>query len=165
MNTNQYNKLKEIANKICGGDERAQDLLHDVLLQLTVNEKYNSLDEKGQLYFFIRAMSNQFYSNSSAFYRQYKRMNFSEIDYMMDSTDTEYIETPSIEWIKETLKNETENNPHFWYDEGIFNMYLELKKIQSIHKKTQIPKYSLRKTINDVKSLLKTRWEEENKDD
>jgi hypothetical protein len=74
----------------------------------------------------------------------------------------EYIHTPDIQWIKETLSNETKNNPNFWYDEGIFNLYLEHKKIEAVHKKTRIPKYSLRKTINEIKVLLKSKWKEQN---
>jgi hypothetical protein len=107
-------------------------------------------------------MTNQFYSNNSAFYRQYRRMAFNEITNMSDTINEEYIDTPDIQWIKETLSNETKNNPKFWYEEGIFNLYIEHKKIESLHRKTRIPKYSLRKTINEIKLFLKTKWEEQN---
>ena len=162
MTNKEYNKLKEIANKICKGDERTQDLLHDVLLQLDTNEKYNLLDEKGRLYFFVKAMRNQYYSNNSAFYRQYRRMSFNEIVNTADKATEEYIDTPDTQWIKETLNNETKRNPDFWYEEGIFNLYIEHKKIESLHRKTRIPKYSLRKTINEIKTFLKTKWEQQN---
>lgn len=162
MTNKEYNKFKEVAMKICGGDERTEDLFHDVLLQLDSNEKYNLLEEKSRLYFFIRTMTNQFYSNNSAFYRQYRRMAFNEITNMSDTINEEYIDTPDIQWIKETLSNETKNNPKFWYEEGIFNLYIEHKKIESLHRKTRIPKYSLRKTINEIKLFLKTKWEEQN---
>jgi len=162
MTNKEYNKFKEVAMKICGGDERTQDLFHDVLLQLSSNEKYNLLEEKSRLYFFIRTMTNQFYSNNSAFYRQYRRMAFNEITNMSDKINEEYIDTPDIQWIKETLSNETKNNPKFWYEEGIFNLYIEHKKIESLHRKTRIPKYSLRKTINEIKVFLKIKWEEQN---
>lgn len=162
MTNSEYNKFKEVAIKICGNDERTEDLLHDVLLQLDSNEKYNLLEKKDKLYFFIRTMSNQYYSNNSAFYRQHRRMSFSEITNMADRMNEEYIDTPDIQWVKETLSNETKNNPKFWYDEGIFNLYLEHKKIEAVHRKTRIPKYSLRKTINEIKTFLKTKWEQQN---
>lgn len=162
MTNKEYNKLKEVAIKICGGDERTQDLFHDVLLQLDSNQKYNLLEEKARLYFFIKAMSNQFYSKNSAFFRQYRRMSFNELTNMGDTINEDYVDTPDIQWIKETLSNETKSNPNFWYEEGIFNLYIEHKKIESLHRKTRIPKYSLRKTINEIKVFLKTKWEEQN---
>jgi hypothetical protein len=162
MTTEQYNNYKKIALKICKGDERTQDLLHDVLLQLDSNTKYNLLDEKGRLYFFVRAISNQYNSNNSSFYRQYRRMNFGEINNIQDTISEQYVDTPDYQWIKETLNNETKNNPDFWYEEGIFNLYLEHKKIQTLHQRTRIPKYSLRKTINEIKLFLKTKWKQQN---
>ena len=46
MNQTQYDKYKKIILKICKNDERAEDLLQDVLLQLSSNIKYNALSEK-----------------------------------------------------------------------------------------------------------------------
>ncbi len=45
METTQYNNLKKIVFKITKGDEKSDDLLHDILIQLSTNEKYNSLKE------------------------------------------------------------------------------------------------------------------------
>lgn len=159
MNQEQYNKLYQISLKICKGDERTRDLLHDVIIQLSQNEKYNSLNDNEKLYFFVRTITNQYYSTSSSFYRTYSRFKTNELDMRMEVEDTEYYEIPDLDWVKEQLEKEKQNNPNFWYNAGLFNLYIESKKIETLYKKTRIPKYSIRKTINEVKSFLKDKWE------
>jgi hypothetical protein len=163
MNQTQYNKLLEIALKICKNDQRTQDLVHDVMIQLFQNEKYNSLPEKEKLYFFVKTITNQYYSKSSKFYRTYKRMNVIEFDSQIDIEEYEYVDSPDIEWIKEELEKEKQINPDFWYNAGLFLLYVENKKIETLYKKTRIPKYSIRKTINEVKQFLKDKWEDNGK--
>jgi hypothetical protein len=161
MTKKEYQKYKEIAMKICSNDERAEDLLHDVLLQLQSNVKFNLLDEQKKVYFFVRAITNQYYSNNSYFFRQYNKFKFTEFDINREIIDDSYVDTPSVEWIKDKLQQELENNKDFWYNKGLFEMYLEHKKLEKIHKLTTIPKYSIRKTITDMKKWLKQKWEED----
>lgn len=160
MNQHQYDKLYQIALKICKGDEKTKDLFHDVMIQLYENKKYNSLNEQEKLYFFVKTISNQYYSKTSRFYRTYNRIKLTEIDYKMGTIDQEYINTPDLIWVKDQLELEKINNPHFWYNAGLFMLYIENKKIETLYKKTRIPKYSIRKTINEVKQFLKDKWEQ-----
>lgn len=160
MDKTEYNKLKQIVNKVTGGDERAEDLFHDILIQLATNEKYNSLKGNEKKYYFVRAVSNQFYSNNSSYNSKYKKYKFDEIPNTYEVIDEPYQEQPTIDWIKETLKNELEVNPAFWYKKGLFELYLEHKKIEAIHKRTHIPKYSIRITLNEMKVWLKLKWEQ-----
>lgn len=160
MEITEYNILKDLVVKITKGDERADDLLHDILIQLSNNEKYKLLPKKEQKYYFIRAVQNQFYSNNSAFHTRYKKYKFEELPNTYEVIDEPYREQPTIEWIKETLEDELKNNPDFWYKKGIFDLYLEHKKLETIHKKTLIPKYSLRQTLSEIKEWLKLKWEQ-----
>ena len=160
MNQKQYEKYKKVIIKICGGDEKAEDLLHDILLQLESNHKYNSLDEQSKLYFFIRTAQNQYYSNNSIFKRTYKKYYFEEIPVNYDPKDEEYKELPTIDWIRETLENELAINKDFWYNKGIFELYLEHKKLEHIHRRTHIPKYSLRATLKEMKVWLNNKWKD-----
>lgn len=160
MNQQQYNKLYSIALKICKNDERTRDLLHDVIIQLSTNEKYNSLNENEKLYFFVRTITNQYYSTTSVFYRTYSRFKTDELSINYEVEDTEYYEIPDLDWVKEQLEKEKQNNPHFWYNAGLFNLYIENKKIEALYRKTRIPKYSIRKTINEVKNFLKDKWQD-----
>jgi hypothetical protein len=90
-------------------------------------------------------------------------MNVIEFDSQIDIEEYEYVDSPDIEWIKEELEKEKQINPDFWYNAGLFLLYVENKKIETLYKKTRIPKYSIRKTINEVKQFLKDKWEDNGK--
>lgn len=154
----RYREYKELAKRITKGDERHIDLLHDVLINLESNEKWNNLPTKEeQMYFLTRAITNQYYSNNSYFNKTYRKFN-AEATEIPEVLDEPYIERPSIEWVNNTLENELKLNPDNWYNIGIFKMYMEHRKIELIHKKTKIPKYSIRDTIKQMKSWLKKEW-------
>lgn len=149
--------------KITNNDPKAEDLMHDVLLQLQNNEKYNLMEGKDRLYFFIRAVQNQFYSNSSGFVRKYKRYSFVELKDTFDIEEDIYIEKPSIEWIKETLEAEAQRNPDFWYRKGIFELWLKHNGfIERVHKQTTIPRYEIKDVVNKMKAWLNQKWKQEN---
>jgi hypothetical protein len=154
----QYNKYRQIVIKITKDSDKAEDLLHDVLLQLDKNEKYKALPIKEQTYFFVRAIQNQFYSNNSLFQRTYNKYKYQEFNTELQVKEELYQETPSMEWLNETLDKELETNKNFWYNYGLFKMYMEHKKIEPIHLKTRIPRYSIRNTINEMKLWVKQKW-------
>lgn len=162
MTEQQYNKYLKATLKITGGDINAEDLLHDILIQLDTNNTFNTLDDKSKVYFFVKSIQNNFYSNNSKFQRTYRRFKFEEIPVNHDIKDEEYVETPSIEWIKDKLEEELITNPDNWYNVGIFNLYLEHKKLEHIHRLTKIPKYSLRQTLKEMKEWIKNKWNETN---
>lgn len=157
----RYREYKDLAKRITKGDERYIDLLHDVLIQLETNEKWNNLPTKEeQMYFLTRTLTNQFYSNNSKFQKTYRKFSSEAID-IPDEIDVPYQDRPSIEWINNLLETELKNNPDNWYNIGLFKLYMEHKKIEPIHKKTLIPRYSIRDTINKMKSWIKNKWQEE----
>lgn len=160
MQKKEYEKFKKLVKKLTKNNELSDDLLHDIFIELKENEKFNTLSEKDRVYFFIRVIKNQFYSNNSKFQRTYKKYRFDELPVNYDLKDEEYIEHPTIDWIKETLDKELELNKDFWYNHGIFNMYLEHKKIKTLHVLTKIPIYSIRATIKEIKVWLKEKWDE-----
>ena len=157
----RYREYFSIAKRITKGDERARDLLHDVLIQLSNNYKWNNLSNKReQDYFITRTMMNQFNSNNSKFQRTYKKFTFEQVS-NVEQIDTIYEEQPTIEWIQHILENEVNNNPQNWYNVGLFKMYMQERKIDIIHQKTRIPKYSLRLTIKEMKNWIKEKWNKE----
>jgi hypothetical protein len=160
MTENQYNNFKRIAKKICNNDDRCNDLTHDVIMNLSTNDKYNQLDLKSKTYFFVRAIKNQYNSNNSKFQREQRRYEFNELNTINEPIhdDEPYKERPSIEWVKETLQNKLDSDPDYWYEHGIFTLYLKLGKIESLHRQTKIPKYSLRDTLKEIKEMLNKKW-------
>lgn len=157
----RYKQYKELARKITKGDERHIDLLHDLLIQLETNEKWNNLQTpQEQMYFLTRAITNQFYSNNSKFQRTYNRFN-SEIKDIPEDIDIPYQETPTIEWVNNLLDKELQDNPENWYNVGLFKMYMRHGKLAPLHKITQIPRHSIRKTINEMKEWIIQKWDKE----
>lgn len=161
MTKTEYDKMLKAVIKITNNDNRAEDLMHDVLIQLNKNVKYNLMNEKTRLYFFIRAVQNQYYSNSSSFVRKYKRYSFEELKDTFDIETDIYNERPSLEWIYETLNQETEKNADFWYDKGIFELWLKHNGfIERVHKQTTIPRYEIKDVVNRMKLWLNQKWKE-----
>lgn len=160
MEEKRYREYIALAKKITKGDGKYQDLLHDVLIQLDNNEKWNNIFTKEEkMYYLSRALRNQFYSNNSKFQRTYKRFVFDQIE-GIEQIDIEYQEKPTIDWIKEMLEKQLETDPKFWYNKGIFELWMEHNGfIDRVYKQTKIPKYSLIETINEVKQLIKNKWE------
>lgn len=156
-----YKEYLKLAKRITKGDERYMDLLHDVLLQLESNVKWNQLnDKKERMYFISKVLSNQFNSNNSQFQRTYRRFTFEQIN-GIEQSDIEYRESPTMEWVRERLDEELISNPESWYQIGLFKMFIEHKKVEKLHKKTRIPKYSIRNTIKEMKLWLRTEWKNE----
>lgn len=160
MNNQKYQQLKQIAKKICRNDENSEDLLHDILIQLETNKTYNTLSDNDKVYFFVRAMQNQYYSKNSQYHKTYRKYVFDEIPINYEVEEIEYRELPTMDWIIETLDKELKANKDFWYEHGIYNLYLQHKKLEVLHRKTQIPKYSLRQTLSEMKQWLNQKWKE-----
>ena len=55
-------------------------------------------------------------------------------------------------------KRVANRNRDFWYNKGIFELYLEHKKLEHIHRLTKIPKYSLRETLKEMKLWINNKW-------
>ena len=162
MNQITYNKLRKIAHKICKSDDNTDDLMHDVLIQLDTNKVYNTLSEKDKVFFFIKAIKNQYYSNHSQYHKTYRKYIFQEIPINYDPKDKPFNELPTLDWITETLDSELVSNPNFWYNHGIYNLYLKHRKLEVLHRLTKIPRYSLRMTLREMKEWLNYKWEKYN---
>jgi len=162
MTKKEYETYKSIALKICKNDEKTEDLLHDVLIQLSNNIKFTGLTGSQKTFFFVKSISNQYYSNNSYFYRQYKKFQYGEL-YNTEQKDEQYEEKPTLEWVQEELEKELKNDEDFWYNKGLFEMYMKHKKLETLHKLTTIPKYSIRQTIKEMKLWLNKKWDEHGK--
>ena len=159
MELTTYKKYLQLAKTICSDNEKAQDLLHDTLIQLSTNAKFNTLSQKDKVFYLARALTIQVRSNNSKYYRTYRKYQFDEIPEHYDKKEVEYEETPSIEWVNETLQAELDRNPAFWYKKGLFDLWVQHKGfIDRVHKQTRIPKYSIIETIDEVKKFIKTKW-------
>ena len=159
MLNSEYKKYLQVATRITGGDQRSQDLLHDVLLQLSKNDTFDNLNNNDKLYYLTMALKNQFYSNNSHFKRDYRKYEFTELATNYDDIVIEYEEQPTLDWVREVLQDELDKDKDFWYNKGLFELWLDNKGfIDRVHKQTHIPRYSIKDTIKQVQKLLRDRW-------
>jgi DNA-directed RNA polymerase specialized sigma24 family protein len=160
MDNKTYKEWISIANKITKNHSDTSDLVHDILVYLTKNIRYNELPENKRLYFFVRALKNQFYSNSSYYTRDYKKHSPREYeDNNYNLINEKNFHLPDFEWINEKISKLD------WYKKTLFELYLQEKTAKSVSEKTQIPIYSVRKSINEVKEYLRKTWEIEKPND
>lgn len=159
--TKNYNELVKITDKICYEPNDAPDLLHCVLEQLLKNKKISSMDDKERFYFFVRTLKNNYYSQTSPYYYQHKKVStketFKDIEFFSDTPDIEYDEElPDIKWVYSQLENLN------WFDRDLFVMWLELGSLTAVSRKTTIPLNSVGRYINTTKQNLIEKWQNRN---
>lgn len=160
MNNQKYDKFKEIVRTITSDHDLTEELYHEVLSQLYQSPKYSGLTESEQVWFFIRTLKNQYHSSNSRFHKVWRKVKFEEIN-NLSIEDENYQERPSVDWIYKTLQEELERDPNFWYEKGLMELWMKDPNIDKIHKRTKIPKYSIRDTINKMKKWIIKKWDNE----
>lgn len=152
MTTEEYNNFLDIANKITKYDHRTEDLTHDILLYFLSKPFFETLPAKERVFYFIRAVKNQFQGPSSYFKRDYLRYDFGRMDIVVEPFDEESEPLPSMEFVYDCL------NHLDWYEKDLFKLYIREGSITNLHKITKIPLYSLRKSITQSKEFIKLKW-------
>jgi len=152
-------RLRNRVRDIIKDEYEADELYQFVILQLLEKpKKINEVPDKQKEYFFIRTIKNNYYSKTSPYYYQYKHKKHNHQtlnnEITEDFIDEEYNETiPDIEWVK------TQLNDFEWFERDLFLLWLELRTITNVSKKTHIPLNSVGRYINKTKNKLKKLWE------
>ena len=127
------------------------DILIDNCDKLTLAYKEGWID-----YYIWRIISNQYYSNTSPWYRKHVVKDYFQTDIpdMIDEEENEIDTEKVIEKIKEILKRK------HWYDATLFNLYyfenMTYKQIEEATKINYIAvRRSVMKTLDDVKKQIK----------
>lgn len=80
-----------------------------------------TLPDKEKLYFFPRIVRNNYSSNSSPYYHQYKKFQFTEFK-DIDIPDIEYKESPiTLEWVNNKIN--TDKRTDMWYF-AVYSKYI-----------------------------------------
>jgi DNA-directed RNA polymerase specialized sigma24 family protein len=146
--TLNIDELKKICNRITRGAD-SEDLLQLSVEQFLSNKKVSTVPDGEKLFFFARIVRNNYNSNSSPYYHQYKKFKFIEIE----NVDIEYLEDRepliSMEWVKGEL------NKLEWYYKRLMELYIEEGcSITKLSKRTEIPINSVSRDINKVRKIL-----------
>lgn len=124
-------------SKIVGNDESNMDLFHDIIVYLMEDEEklYLGYKEGWLKYFFVSIVSNQYNSNTSKFYKLYKRpvnLDMSELEFYYFDNNLEFKEKRHKEYLllKEVLKEVDFD----WIEKEMFRLYynygLSLREIE-----------------------------------
>ena len=148
---NNFNELKTICQKVSKLNY-CDDLLQTCILQFLTNKKIESVADNQKLFFFTKIVSNNYYSTTSPYYKDYHKFKFNELK-DIDIIDTNY-EPPVIDlnWVQNEL-NELKKTQ--WYYARLFELYLEENaSLTRLSKRTQIPLNSVSRDIKKVRKIL-----------
>ena len=133
----------------------AEDLLQSVLLQLFEKEeiKLSKLDDNSIKYYIVRCITNNWYSETSPFYRKVRRESslYSDLKDISDPpVDNNQIEEHII---METL--EEEYGGLGWFQKDLLSRYLILGSYKKVSIQTTIPLNSVHNYVKQAKVELK----------
>lgn len=154
-----YELLSHTSRQIIKDDVYADDLFHSVVEQmLSKPNKIDKLSDKEKMYYFVRIVKNNYYSNTSPFHYKIRRHNQNnEVweDKYDEIPDTEYNDDlPSMEWVKNQLIQMD------WFSRDLFLLWMELGTLTKVSKQTTIPINSVGGYINKIKQELQKKWYE-----
>lgn len=151
--TNNYDELNKICRKIAKGQDH-QDLLQSCIEQFLNNKKVQDVPDNQKLFFFTRIVLNNFNSNTSLYYRQYKKFNFSSIE-NIEVECLEYEESPiDLDWVNKQIEKDKQGDD--WYYARLFQIYIEQGcSVTKTSKLTSIPINSCSRDINKYRRHLK----------
>lgn len=157
--TQNYKPLLVACKNITANNELSEELLHYSLEVLLTKPNVQHIVESGGAYFYtLRIILNNWKSTTSPFFKIYRK-NFEQVElesYLEknDIPDTSH-EQQEIEDTASYIKQELRKL--YWYDQQVFDLYLEAGSVMSVARATNIPRTSLSLTINRVKNHIKSK--------
>ena len=155
-----YNKLKDIAYNISGGNG-TDDLLSFVIEELYKcdQERINEIIEKKQMTFYVaRVIINQYNSKTSRYYYKYNKYYEYHVTQIVEQISEDKIDDiieekmlieKRLNWINKKLKN------LYWFDAEVFKIYYkEGFSLNQMQRETKINRNTLHKAITNVKKYL-----------
>ena len=110
-------------------------------------------------YYFIRLLKNNWFSKTSRYHYEFRKLVYNHQEYEFDERRTEipveeYVEDdiPDMDWVEDRL------HTYGWFYRDIFLLYIELNTIKAVSSQTTIPINSCSKYINEVKEKLQRDW-------
>ena len=150
-----YNELKKICVKITDNSSWSDDLLNSVLLMLYEKDdiKLDKLDDNSIRWYIIRCITNNWYSDTSPFYRKVRREStlYNDLKDIADPPvdDNDFDEHFFMEIIEE------EFGALGWFHKDIFTRYMVLGSLKRVSTQTTIPLNSVHRYIKEAKNTVK----------
>ena len=148
-------KLMEICKSVAK-QNNVDELLHYCIDQVITNEKFLSIENDAQRYFyFTRIVLNNYNSKTSPYHRTYRNDKVSLIGETDVEDKSEYVDKCDLDWVKIELKEMMKEE---WYYARLFELYIEENcNLSKLNKRTTIPLGPLSRDINKVRTQLKNK--------
>lgn len=153
INTNYYH-LRTITKKITSNNQLAEELLHEVILQILEKKEIELDSEDNILYYIVGIIRINWFSKTSPFFYKIRKepLNYSELMYNLEiEDDIGYIYT------KEELLCAMEDSIQEldWFHKEILEHYMVLGSYRKVNELTKIPIGSIGLYINEAKKEIK----------
>lgn len=149
-----YERLKGICRSIVK-DNDVDEILHFCIDQAYSNPKFSKIEnDDGKIYFFTKIVLNNIKSNSSRYFKTYRKHVYEEVGGLEIGSTEDYEESPiDLEWVYEEIKKLKVDE---WYFARLFELYIqEGCSLTKLHLRTTIPLVSLSRDIRYVREKLK----------
>ena len=148
-------KLMEICKSVAK-QNNVDELLHYCIDQVITNEKFLSIENDAQKYFyFTRIVLNNYNSKTSPYHRTYRNDKVSHLGETDVEDKSEYVDECDLDWVKRELKEMMKEE---WYYARLFELYIEEDcNLSKLNKRTTIPLGPLSRDINKVRTQLKNK--------
>jgi hypothetical protein len=156
--TKEYTELKKITSNITKNNELTEDLFHyclQILLEYNKAKMGEILKNNHVKYFYVSIVMKQWCSNTSPFYKLYRKTSYIQTEYMdyHDIIEEEYNHEidEKIAFIQEQLKDE------HWYVQKVIQMKADMS-YGDINKITKIPRLSLYGTVDKFRQKVISKY-------
>ena len=154
-----YNHLIILSNKI--DKQNGEEVLHFTLEKFLSKKDTTFLDEledNDKLKYLSRTIKLQAHSNTSQFYREFKRYTILSKDVILEQADEEYeedsVEQLQLQFIEEELKKMN------WFSSLLFSTYISKGySAQVLADEMLIPLSTCQYHIRKVKKTIRDNWD------
>ncbi len=151
---NNYNELIGIAKKYTKNQDWAQELLHEVIMQLYDQKEFKGkTDEKSIRFYIVRILAINWCYPTSPFYRKIKKpaMDMVDLTEAMGMVYTQQeLEDHQLMDLMEEEWGELD-----WFRKNIFERYMVMGSLKKVSKDTTIPLTSIARYVNTAKTDIK----------
>ena len=161
--TDRYYDIILMAEKICKGSHEAHDVAHFAIESFMQHERGQELVDAGRAMNFISGIIHRsFYSSTSQYhtiYRQKGRVHSipSYVQLEMEDIDYNHDKDIAIEAIQGILEDMKADSIELWFKSTLFEMWVDTPNYSELSRKTDIPRTSISKAVEEAKEYIQYR--------
>lgn len=168
-----YDDLRTQVLKITAGHELSDDLLHECFIEFQKNKNADKVVENGSAkFFFIRIVLNQWRSNSSRFYRTYKKDNtefmrllpewWADVNVLDDDYNVEIDELINLNFniIEEMLKSDIPKERYLAF--VLMLWFSNDMNFAELSRRLKISKSTARRHFDEASKIILKKMRDEN---